>query len=467
VRGRILNRDKFESLYTFQDITDVHEQAQQLAVALKDAEAASEAKSYFLSTMSHELRTPLNGIMGVFQIMEWMDLSDKARDMVQTGKESSELLLAVLNDVLDFSRMAAGHLVLKPAPNDLYRCLASVNEMFAAMAQQRHIQLNFNLDPRLKATVVIDDVRLRQVLMNLVNNALKFTEAGSVRVQAQRLADQDARMQVQIDVIDTGIGMSEDTLGRLYQPFMQADQGNARTYQGTGLGLSIVHKLVQAMGGSIEVESTLGQGSHFTLRFNFELTQEQEQATPLAVTAHAERPTVAQIPPSGSTVVKTSPASQTAAASTAERPAPAPVAQTTSQVSAKLNVQSPLRGKQIAVIDDQQTNRVIARLMLQKAGATVHEFDDGSAFLRALRTPGTQFHAALMDLQMVPMDGLEATRLIRAERQASWRQLPIIAMTGKLMAEERQATLDAGMNGFLPKPMNYALMVETLCAALG
>lgn len=467
IRARILSQENIETIYAFQDVTEIHLQAKQLALALEGSEAASKAKSYFLSTMSHELRTPLNGIMGAFQILEWQDLDDKSREMVRTGKASSELLLTVLNDVLDYSRLTAGKLVLNPAAENLHDCLSAVHDMFAAMAQQNAIELSFDLDPQLQAIVLVDAVRLQQILMNLVNNALKFTEAGSVRVLARRMAGKDGHLLSQIEVVDTGIGMNEATIARLYEPFVQGDQGNTRRYQGTGLGLSIVDNLVKAMGGSIDVTSEPGVGTRFCLQFEFEMVGAQDRKNQ-RLDVGAEQPSDTDpIRVKAAAAVQPDRQPPEAHESSTVGVASDPAAALAATTSAATGISHhPLRGAQIAVVDDQPTNRLIARLLLQKAGATVHEFGDGSAFLRALKTPKTQFDAVLMDLQMEPMDGLQATRLIRAEKQAKWRTIPIVAMTGMLMRGERATAEYTGMNGFLAKPVNYTEMVDTLCRVM-
>lgn len=462
-----------ELIYAVRDVTEERKREQQLQQALRDANAASEAKSYFLSVMSHELRTPLNGVMGSFQILNWMSLDDKARDMVQTGMHTAQLLLALLNDVLEHARMAAGQLQITTKPHNLYQCLKAVQDMFMNIPQRDAVKLSFDLQPELQAVVLVDELRLRQMLMNLINNALKFTELGSVQVKALCLPSQQGLLTMQVKVIDTGIGMNEEALSRLYQPFMQADEGSSRKYQGTGLGLSIVHSLVQAMGASIQVSSTPSLGTTFTLDFNFVLANTGDVSTPLqelplsaAGQSHLPQPstlhTQASVTGTGQTLSSKSSAADTSLAKV--RP-DATLQQATPPSSTS---QGLLHGMQVAVVDDRSLNRKVARMMLEQSGAGVHEFEDGSTLLNALRTTplGDQLHAVLMDLQMEPMDGFQTTRLIRAETQASWHTLPIIAMTGNLMHDEEKKTAEVGMNGFLSKPLDYKTTIELLRTAL-
>ncbi|MFZ9550750.1 MAG: PAS domain-containing sensor histidine kinase, partial [Hylemonella sp.] len=261
-----------DAVLALRDVTDEIVQSAQLKQALHEAEQASEAKSNFLNTMSHEVRTPLNGVMGSFQMLALMRLPERASKLVKVGYETSQLLLAVLNDVLDYSRMAVGKMVLDPRPHKLLRCMRSVQEMLMNVPLKPGVALNFTLDEGLDCMVLVDELRLRQVLMNLVNNAIKFTEGGAVQVRAASLGGEDGQLRVQISVIDTGIGMDEATLARLYEPFMQGSQGITRKYQGTGLGLVIVQNLVQAMGGKIDVHSIVGVGSTFTVELSLALS---------------------------------------------------------------------------------------------------------------------------------------------------------------------------------------------------
>jgi PAS domain S-box-containing protein len=267
------------AVWAIQDVTD--ELAKELALqkAVEDAQAADAAKSAFLRTMSHEIRTPLNGVMGVFQLLQDEPLSDANKELIAVGLETSNQLLAVLNDVLDAAKLSAGSMVLRPEPGNMLNVLDDVRRMTSTFKRDPEVQLTITCGEGLTQPVLIDVLRVRQILLNLISNALKFTLQGGVRVHATRLSGGGDQLGVHIAVMDTGIGMSADLQANLFQPFVQADSSLTRRYEGTGLGLTIARQLARAMGGDIHVSSEPGQGSCFTVELKFApATSEQIQA---------------------------------------------------------------------------------------------------------------------------------------------------------------------------------------------
>jgi PAS domain S-box-containing protein len=393
-----------ETFFAFMDISEREAQARAMAQALRDAEAAAQAKEQFVSTISHELRTPLNGILGSFEILQRQPLNDKGRQFAKAGLESGKLLLCIVNDVLDFAKVNAGRLDLDPQPIRLDTVFQHAHELLLAVPRHPAVDLTLQLGAGLDATVLVDDIRLRQVLLNLGTNALKFTHSGQVRVHA---ACVDPRPQagantlaVRVTVSDSGIGMSEQTLAKLFTPFAQADGALGRKYGGTGLGLSIAQKLVEAMGSRIEVSSQLQQGSRFAFTLQLPLHSAVDQA----------------------------------------------------RDEAWLDSQ-PLKGLRVLVVDDIPTNRLTMVNSLAACGASVWEAEDGGAAIDKVVTLVPAVDLVFMDIQMPVMDGLQATRHLRAHANTAVRDVPVVAVTGNASATIRQEALDCGMNDLIHKPV--------------
>ncbi|MDP1829327.1 MAG: ATP-binding protein [Archangium sp.] len=384
--------------------------AAEMEVLKVSAEAASEAKSRFLATMSHEIRTPLAGVLGTLEVLAGQPLAPGQQYFADLALRSSRALQAVLNDVLDFSRIEAGQVVLEAAPVDVCALAHEVRELFLAQTQQKGLRLEVRCEAS-ELWVKGDAVQLRQVLSNLVGNAVKFTHVGSVvlRLEAQVSAGEVALCCC---VEDTGVGIAPQHRAALFNPFTQADASFKRRFGGSGLGLAISRRLAEAMGGTLEAQSDEGIGSVFT--FKVTLPRSARVACP-----------------------------ESEALSEDER--------------------ALVRGLRVLVAEDNPINQVVASRLLQRLGCEVALAENGAAALELLGKRG--FDLVLMDCQMPVLDGLEATREIRASPEP-WRAVPVVALTANAFIEDRTACFCAGMNGFVTKPVHEVGLVRAMLAVL-
>ncbi len=430
---------------------DAHRHHLEVLVAQRtiDLENANQAKSRFLANMSHEIRTPMNGVLGMIDILQTTALSREQHRMLGTVHDSALSLLGILNDILDFSKIEAGKLELELLPTHLRGVCEGVAQLMSVAAQAKKLTLSVEMEPDLPEWMLCDPTRLRQVLLNLLGNAVKFTSnadnrTGEVLLTVEKCGLPDGSAGVQLRIRDNGIGMSPQNLNQLFQPFTQADASTARNFGGTGLGLSITQRLVELMGGTISVTSTLGAGSEFTVL----LPLQPCEPGPAEHDSHfgAGLPMVVQTDASGRETGRFLDARKT----------PRAAASATAGVAG--TAATPGMGL-ILLAEDNETNRDVMRQQLGLLGYALEEAHDGQIALAMWRTG--RYALLLTDCEMPHMDGFELSAAIRHEEPPGVR-IPIIAVTANAMQGESQRCKDHGMDDYLTKPLRMHALAEML-----
>ncbi len=390
-----------------------------LEEANRAAESASRAKSDFLANMSHEIRTPMNAILGYLDLLfETIDPSEEQSKFMQTVNHSGKHLLMIVDDVLDISRIEAGKLFIVKEPVSPVEISSEVVSICKREAERKGLDLKLSIGDRIPEWVRTDANRLRQILLNLIGNAIKFTSVGSVQVELHSQAASDGKSNLQFSIVDTGPGISPENQIELFEPFTQVDSSMTRNVGGTGLGLAISQRLAEALGGKVSVESELGSGSRFILSIEFEEAPSMAGALPIESTG------------------------------------------TLPELTEPIDQPMDTLHTSILVVEDVAVNQLLIKVMLEKAGATVSVAGNGQVAvddIQAANDEGRPFDLVLMDMQMPVLDGYEATRLLRSQGI----QTPIVALTAHAMTTDRDKCMAAGCDEFITKPIDRRALLET------
>lgn len=401
--------------------------SRELSDARVRAEEANRGKSMFLANMSHELRTPFNGLMGMLGLLDATPLNATQSAYLSTAQTSAQHLLTLLNDILDISALEAGKINIQTKPVSLPWLLRDIGALMQPLAAGKGLVFSLELPPLALPWILADDTRLRQILFNLINNAIKFTDRGQVQVKVHEVTRSASTIELDMEVTDTGIGMSEDDLVKLFQRFQKAESNISRQFSGAGLGLEISQSLAHLMGGRIKVKSRLGMGTTFSLHLRLETCEAPEQIELLPVAL-------------------------------APLPRHRPV-QTETVTSQPLLTRRDGAQARVLLVEDNAINRMVATVLLQRMGCHVTDCENGQLAIDMVQQQS--FDLVLMDVNMPVMDGLTATRAIRALPGAP-AQLPIVVLTADVMNEAEAQARSAGVQGFLSKPLQFAQLQACL-----
>jgi len=392
------------------DVTDRAEYTRTLKMAKEEAEAANQAKSQFLANMSHEVRTPLNGILGMLQLLQDSPLAPEQLEFVETALSSGRSLLTIINDILDLSGLESGAINLEKRSFDIRESLKLVVDNFAFQARDKGLKIELSVADDVPGSVIGDETRMRQILFNLIGNAIKFTDSGGVRLEVYSIIHFRGKREVMlgVSVRDTGVGIPDEKLTGVFEPFAQADGTYTRRHQGLGTGLAIVHKLARKMGCNISVESEVGKGTAVHLSFKFGLTEEEEALA-------------------------------------------AQLRDTPSEAGAYT----------VLLAEDEAVNRMTTKIFLERQGYRVITAGNGSEAVDIFKAQAVDL--VIMDVQMPEMDGVEATRVIReAESAGGGHKIPIVALTAYALTGDREKFISQGMDDYLSKPVNLDELDRTV-----
>ena len=399
----------FKILGTIQDVSDQKEIERELIKAKDLAEQSTRVKEQFLTNMSHEIRTPMNGIIGFAKILEGTNLDAEQRQSVNAIKRAGKNLMVVINDILDFSKIEADKMIFEEVNFSLSKNIKAVMELFSPIAKEKNIKLISNIDSQINDFLIGDPTRLSQILINLIGNALKFTDKGYVELIVSQVKETETETFLQFAIIDTGIGIPQDKIDSIFESFNQASNETTRKFGGTGLGLTITRKLIELQGGSITVESEVEKGSKFSFLIQFKKAQKG--------------------------IVKT--------------------------VKLKKEKLSPdfLKDINILLVEDNELNQLLAIKVFEKFDKTIDIADNGKIAIDKIEK--NNYDIILMDIQMPEMDGIELTKYIRTNFGPK-SNTPIIALTAHATVIEEKRCLDNGMNDYLSKPFDFNELLEKI-----